>query len=59
MHGGDEEGFAFGEAAGLEAEDIGVGVGLAVAGEAVGGGPVDVDVLSHCVGSGGCGGEGK
>ena len=50
MHGGDEEGF--GEAAGLGAEDI---VGLAVAAEAVGGGPVDIEVLSH----GGCGGEGK
>lgn len=54
MHGGDEEVFVFGEAAELGAE--GIGVGLLVAGEAVGGGPVDF--LSHCVSNGGCGGKG-
>jgi hypothetical protein len=47
--------FVFGEAAVLGA--VGAGVGLAVAGETVGRGPVDF--LSHCVGSGRCGGEMK
>lgn len=44
MHGGDEEVFVLSEVAELGAE--GIGVGLPVAGEAVGGGPVDF--LSHC-----------